>query len=88
MIWRLQNGELDGYSAKLVMLMIGTNNYESPEDVAAGVKRILEIIRYKQPRAKTVLLPIFPRDEKPDGGSRRKNDRIPKTISRNCARPF
>ena len=75
-IWRLQNGELDGYSAKLVMLMIGTNNYESPEDVAAGVKRILEIIRYKQPRAKTVLLPIFPRDEKPDGGSRRKNDRI------------
>src|SRR5512134_3072525 len=25
-LWRMQNGELDGYSPKLMMLMIGTNN--------------------------------------------------------------
>jgi hypothetical protein len=25
-LWRMQNGELEGYSPKLMMLMIGTNN--------------------------------------------------------------
>ena len=60
-LWRLENGELDGYRAKCFMLMIGTNNGgESPQDTAAGVKAILDVIARKQPQAKTILLPIFP----------------------------
>ena len=74
-IWRLQNGELDGYRAKLVMLMLGTNNYDRPEDVLAGMKEIVALIRAKQPQATLLLLAIFPRDERPDGPSRQKNDR-------------
>ena len=64
-LWRLSNGELDGYRAKVVMVMIGTNNNSArnsrPELVARGVARILEVIREKQPQAKIVLMPIFPR---------------------------
>ena len=64
-IWRLQNGELEGYTANLFMLMIGTNNGGRPEDVAAGVKRILAILAARHPEAKVLLLPVFPRGEKP-----------------------
>ena len=63
LVWRARNGELDGYKAKCFMLMIGTNNsdHDKPNDIARGVKTILEIIAQKQPQAKVVLLPIFPR---------------------------
>ena len=65
-LWRLQNGELDGIHPKVIMLLIGTNNLghcvdEKPEWVAAGIKKILETIRAKQPQAKIILLAIFPR---------------------------
>ena len=73
LLWRCQNGELDGYRAKCVMLMVGTNNEkERPEEVAEGVRAILGLIRRKQPQATTLLLPIFPRG-KPDDRLRAKN---------------
>ena len=69
-LWRITNGELDGYRAKVVMVMIGTNNNSArnsrPEHVARGVERILEVVKEKQPQAKIVLLPIFPRGSKAD----------------------
>ena len=74
LVWRGENGELDGYRAKCVMLMIGTNNPDSAEDVATGVRRILDIIARKQPQAKTLLLPIFPRGA-PGDPRRAKNER-------------
>ncbi len=54
-LWRLENGQLDGYQAKLFVLMIGTNNIDrktAPADVAAGIKAIIELIQTKQPQAK------------------------------------
>ena len=64
-IWRIQHGELDGYEAKCVVLMIGTNNNSSdgtdPANVAVAVEKIVAMIREKQPKAKLVLHPIFPR---------------------------
>lgn len=75
--WRMENGELEGYKAKLFTLMIGTNNPErNPADVAAGVKRVLEIIRAKHPEAKVVLMPIFPRGAKPDDKNRVRNEKV------------
>jgi lysophospholipase L1-like esterase len=76
-LWRLQNGELDGIHPKVVMLMIGTNNLghygdEKPEWVAAGVKKILETIREKQPQAKILLLAIFPRSASPQDSLRQR----------------
>ena len=67
-LWRCENGELDGYKAKIVQIMIGTNNGgDSPEDTALGIKRIIEVVMRKQPEAKILLLPIFPRGRPGDG---------------------
>ena len=45
--------------------MIGTNNTghfdQDPQEVAAGVKRILEILGERLPKTKVLLLGIFPR---------------------------
>lgn len=73
MLWRCMNGELDGYEAKCVMLMAGTNNTwhrnDKPEDIAAGIRKILDLIAAKQPNAITLLLPIFPFGASPDDPS-------------------
>ena len=76
LVWRGLNGELSGYKAKCIMLMIGTNNgKDSAADVAKGVKRVLEVIAEKQPQAVTLLLPIFPRGDAKDK-SRAKNEKV------------
>lgn len=65
LFWRIDHGELDGYEAKCVVLMIGTNNNSlkgtKPENVAAAIEKLVAKIREKQPKAKIVLHPIFPR---------------------------
>ena len=76
-LWRFENGELDGYKAKCIMLMIGTNNYDpSASDTAAGVKAILDTIARKQPDAVTVLLPIFPSGATPDHPWRKSKEKV------------
>ncbi len=71
-LWRLENGGLDGYKAKLFVVMIGTNNVwgkdPKPEDAAAGVKAVLDLIQARQPQAKILLMSILPTGEKPNPG--------------------
>jgi len=66
-LWRLQNGELEGITPKVMMLMIGTNNSgsDSVEKIAAGVTEIVNYTKKKSPSTKILLLAIFPRSEKP-----------------------
>jgi len=65
-LWRIQNGELEGIKPKAVVLMIGTNNSggDPAEGIAKGITAIVETIREKQPQAKILLLAVFPRGEK------------------------
>ena len=67
-LWRIQNGELDGIQPKVVVLMIGTNNSgsDSAEQIAAGIEAIVQEIRKRSPSTKILLLAIFPRGEKPN----------------------
>lgn len=70
-IWRIENGELEGINPKVVVLMIGTNNSgaHTGEQIADAVKKIVELIRAKLPETKVFLYAIFPRDARrnPDG---------------------
>lgn len=84
-LWRLQNGELDGIHPKVVMIMIGTNNLgryadEKPEWVAAGIKRIIEAVRAKHPKAKVLLLAIFPRSATTEDPIRRRVEETNKLL--------
>ena len=56
-LWRLENGELDGLAPKVIVLLVGTNNHgDSAEDIAEGIKAICSLIRDKQPQAYLVVL--------------------------------
>lgn len=67
-LWRLRHGELDGAKAKVVVMHIGTNNAgkNTPEEIAAGVRALLEEIHQRQSQAHVILMAIFPRGPKPD----------------------
>jgi lysophospholipase L1-like esterase len=75
-LWRLQNGDLDGYKAKLFVVMIGTNNMWSrdadPAQAAAGVKAVIDMIQSKQPQAKILLMSILPTGAKPNPGREKR----------------
>jgi lysophospholipase L1-like esterase len=64
-LWRIENGELDGIHPKVVVLMIGTNNigvyHNAPEDILKGETKIVDEIHAKLPQSKLILLGIFPR---------------------------
>ena len=83
-LWRLNNGAVDGIKPKLVVLMIGTNNtghrMDKAENTALGIKTILETLKTKLPETKVLMLAIFPRGAKPDDPKRVLNDNINKII--------
>lgn len=72
-LWRLNNGELDGVNPKIIVLLAGTNNVgnKSPlddkdpraEQVTLGIKAILDVFRRKAPGATIVLMGITPRND-------------------------
>jgi lysophospholipase L1-like esterase len=85
-LWRLENGEVEGISPKVAVLLIGTNNFglegHSPDAVTKGVTAVVQALRKKLPSTRILLLAIFPRDEKPTADIRKKiktvNDQIVK----------
>jgi beta-glucosidase len=66
-LWRLDNGEIDGIQPRLAILMIGTNNSNrddnTAEEIADGIKAICARLRAKLPGTKILLLAIFPRGD-------------------------
>jgi lysophospholipase L1-like esterase len=86
-LWRLQHGELDGAAAKVVVIMIGTNNMSrnKPEEILAGVDAIRGEVHRIQPGAKIVLMAIFPRGPKPDA-TRAKVEAVNKLLAESAAK--
>jgi lysophospholipase L1-like esterase len=73
MLWRLENGELDGVQPKIIVVMAGTNNVgteppvgkEDPriEDITRGIRAIVDLCRNEAPAATIVLTGITPRND-------------------------
>ncbi len=77
LLWRLQNGNLDGPAPLGVVLLIGTNDLTNagrprpPELVAEGIRANLQYLRQRLPGARILLLALLPRGAAPDAGLRR-----------------
>src|SRR3954464_7260905 len=69
-LWRLDNGELEGVNPKVIVILAGTNNIgrepggdAKVADIAAGIKAILDRCRAQAPRATIILTSVFPRND-------------------------
>ena len=75
-LWRLENGELDGVHPKVIVLLAGTNNVGNriPADgidvaadqVTKGLRAVLRVMQSKAPDAVIILMGIFPRNDNMD----------------------
>ena len=79
-LWRLEHGEIGALKPKAVVLLIGTNNIgtteHDAEDTVRGVTAVVQKLRTAFPKARLLVLGIFPRDEKPDSPVRAKVQQI------------
>jgi len=75
-LWRIEQGELDGTKPKVVVLMIGTNNtgVNTGPEIAAGVRKVVSQIRAKLPETKVLLLAVFPRGPRPNAAANAVDD--------------
>src|SRR5689334_23056154 len=72
-LWRLNNGELDGVNPKVIVLLAGTNNVgrtvsdagddAKVDDITKGLKAVVEVMRAKAPNATLILMALFPRND-------------------------
>ena len=73
MLWRMQNGELEGVSPKVVCLQAGANNLpwngaaneSHVTDVVQGIEAIIAEFHSRNPKVPIVLTAMFPRDQNP-----------------------
>lgn len=69
-LWRIENGELDGVNPKVIVLLAGTNNIGAMpgddakvQDIITGLKKLIATCKMKAPHAKLVITAIFPRND-------------------------
>jgi lysophospholipase L1-like esterase len=70
LLWRLQNGEMEGFSPRTVVLLVGANN-TGPEkntgrlrnstiEVVEGISHLVDVLAEKWPRTYILVLALFP----------------------------
>ncbi len=66
--YRVQNGELNGISPRVIIILLGTNNLghrgDTPQACADNIKAFIRLVRQKCPSSKILLLGVLPRKEK------------------------
>lgn len=64
LLWRMQNGELDGIAPRAAVVLIGANNLGrvrwSAQQTVAGIVAVVDELRRRQPRAGIVLIGMLP----------------------------
>lgn len=61
-LWRIHHDELDGFTAKQILLTIGINNVgiNSDAEIIEGLQTLVLAIKERQPAAKLILSGIYP----------------------------
>lgn len=60
-LWRFEHLDLHTYHPKVAIILIGTNNTaDTPEDIATGVKAVVDKTRQTFPDSKVILQSILP----------------------------
>jgi len=63
-LWRLQNGELEDFAPKVIVVGVGTHNTgHSVEQVVGGILEIVKTCQGKQPQAQIIVVGLLPRGQ-------------------------
>jgi beta-glucosidase len=85
-LWRITKGcDLEGTNPKVIVLLSGINNLyqrDSPEDTAAGIKTIIQALRFRLPESKILLLAVFPSKPSPEDPMRIEIKRLNEIIEK------
>lgn len=85
LLWRLQHGAIGQLNPKVVVLMIGVNNFghlhEPPEQVFQGVQAVVTQIQLAFPRAKILLNGVFPFGEAANSPKRQWTKKLNASIA-------
>ncbi len=83
-LWRIQNGNLDGIQPKMIVLLIGTNNlaHDTAPQIAHGIEQIVMRIEERRDRTKILVLGILPRGPTPNDPLRQKAAAVNRLIQR------
>ncbi|KAF5397047.1 Platelet-activating factor acetylhydrolase IB subunit gamma [Paragonimus heterotremus] len=80
-LWRIENGELDGFSPKVIVVMIGSHNLaHTAEEVVEGIQSIVEKAKEKQPHASIIVMGLLPCGRDPNI-RRTKHEKINKLLA-------
>lgn len=79
-LWRIDQGELQGLRPRWVVINIGTNNFSqtkharanTPEEVAQGIQAVVRRVRARSPESRIVVMGVLPRGPKPTDSFRAK----------------
>jgi beta-glucosidase len=75
-LWRLQNPAIAHLKPKLIVLLIGVNNFnlcnEAPEQVFSGIQAVVATLRKQYPAARILLNAVLPTGEVPDSPVRQR----------------
>ena len=80
--WRILHGELDGYHAQKIFMMLGTNNLDinTDEEIVRGIRETISLIAGKRPQAQLYVVRILPRRDREDR-LRSLNDRLERALA-------
>ncbi|MFP5389964.1 MAG: glycosyl hydrolase 2 galactose-binding domain-containing protein [Gammaproteobacteria bacterium] len=85
-LWRLQDAHIAALKPRAVVLLIGTNNFglcdESPEQVFAGIKAVVDKLRATYPQARILLNAVLPAGETAKEDRRARIDAVNKMVAR------
>jgi lysophospholipase L1-like esterase len=86
LLWRLQHGAIGNIQPKLIVLLIGVNNFghlnESPEQVASGVTKVVNQLQLAWPNSKILLNAVFPFEQPADSPKRKLVKQLNKIIAK------